>query len=331
VWHFAAGSVTQSTGEVLTLFNPFPDKAVVDVRFATSDGFRSPPDYQSLPIPAGGLVVVDAFAAVARHDQVSATVQAKSGRIVADRIVNYGGPPRGLSLALGAPEPAPAWWFPDGHSGDGLSDTYVVYNPSDSPAEVDLDVALDDPDTNGEVDPVPVTVDPHAYALVAMNDQQRVPAGVGHHVAVRSRNGVPIVAERHFVSADPAPQTGVADTLGAPLAGTHWVLAGAVSDTATQEFVVVANPSSDSIARVRVFGLASGRFVPIEGLDAVEVGPNSRVVMDLGALAPADQLPLVVTSSQPVVVEQSLYTIEGPGLSATMGVPLANGAGMLPG
>ena len=55
-------------------------------------------------------------------------------------------------------------------------------------------MALDDPATNGVVDPIPVTVAPRGYTVVTMQDQTRVPKGIGHGLTVRSpQPDVPIL------------------------------------------------------------------------------------------------------------------------------------------
>ena len=145
------------------MFNPFPETAVVDMTFAVPEGARRPNELQAFPVDGGSVVVVDVGAVVTRYGQVSAAVTARSGRIVVDRIQTFDGSagPRGMDVTLGAPRPGPLWFFPSGITGDGVSEVFSVFNPDEeSTAEVDLEVALEDPATNGAVDPFEISVPP---------------------------------------------------------------------------------------------------------------------------------------------------------------------------
>ena len=42
-WYFADGSTTVDARELLFLFNPFPEDAIVDLSFSTEDGRVAPP------------------------------------------------------------------------------------------------------------------------------------------------------------------------------------------------------------------------------------------------------------------------------------------------
>ncbi|MBN2622472.1 MAG: hypothetical protein JXA83_03835, partial [Acidimicrobiales bacterium] len=115
-WHFAWGSTTRDAREVVVLYNPFPSSATVDAVFTTEDGWREPVRLQGLPVPGGSVVGVEVGDDVTRSAQVSATFEARSGRVVVERLQQYDGSlgVRGLSLALGAPAPQHTWVFADG-------------------------------------------------------------------------------------------------------------------------------------------------------------------------------------------------------------------------
>jgi hypothetical protein len=327
-WYFPAGSTAKGAQELLALFNPFPDNAVVDITMATTDGFRQPQQYEGLVVPGQHLVVLDLGVAIARHDSVSTAVVTRSGRLVVDRVQLFDGTavPAAAVVGLGAPEPAPAWAFPDGQTADGLSESFVVYNPTDADAEVDVDITLDQPDVNGEVDPVAVSVAPHAAVTVNLNAEQRVPAGVAHATVVRSVNRTPIVAERVVTSVAPAPRSGVTLMLGSPMAAPQWILpvGSATSDVA--EFVVLLNPSGDTTARVNFTALARGQDLAIDGLQSIEVRPGGRVTVDLGAHVNRADLPLLLQSTAPVVAERGMYAASNVGFTQGLGVPLPKGA-----
>ena len=90
-----------------------------------------------------------------------------------------------------------------------------MFNPTDEVAEVEVEVRLDDPETNGVPEPFEVTVAPHRYAIVDLHEPdlevtettpRRVPDGVDHSIIVRSLNGVPVAAEKVVTRSDTADQ-----------------------------------------------------------------------------------------------------------------------------
>jgi hypothetical protein len=323
-WHFATGVTTRDAHELLALFNPFPDDAVVDMHFATPEGARNPQEYEGFIVPGGELVVVDITPVVARHAQVASSIVARTGRLVVDRIQTFDGSlgPLGMDVTLAVPVPRPVWLFPDGQITDGVTETYSVYNPTDEQAEVDLELTLDEPEVNGSVDPIALTVPARGYAQVVLDQDTRVPPGVAHAATVRSANGVPVVVERLLVAVAPAPRRGVAFTTGSPVQATEWVLAAGQADATSSEFVVVKNPSAATIARVDVFALVGGQRLAIRGLADLEVGPAARLAIDVGQSINRADLSLVVVASAPVAVERGLYRVGAPGLSQAIGVPL---------
>jgi hypothetical protein len=219
--------------------------------------------------------------------------------------------------------------FPEGLVLDGLSEVYTVLNPTDTAATVELEIALDNPAANGVVDPIPVDVAAHSSVQVAMRDQTRVPPGIGHAVTVRSTNDVPIVAERVIAAADPAARRGYGPALGSPVTATRWLFADGRADATTAEFVTLYN-TSDRTAHVKFTALAQGQPLAVDGLQAVEVAGGQRVAVELGQHINRGDLTLLVESDVALVAERGLYAAAGPGLSLSLGVPLADGLAPAP-
>jgi len=332
-WYLPSGATTKDARELLALFNPTPDNAIVDLAFITSDGFRAPPPYQGLVVPPRHVSVIDIAAAGGRHDEVATEVLTRAGRIVVDRLQSYDGSdpthPAGAAATLAAPVLATAWMFPEGLVTDGLTEVYTVMNPSDAGASVQLEIALDNPAANGEVDPIPVDVAAHSYVQVAMRDQTRVPPGIGHAVTVRSTNGVPIVAERVIAAAAPAARRGYGPALGSPVTATRWLFADGRADPTTAEFVTLYN-TSDQTAHVRFTALAQGQPLAVDGLQSVEVAAGQRVAVELGQHINRADLSLLVESDVALVAERGLYSATGIGLSLSLGVPLVDGLAPAP-
>ena len=104
------------------------------------------------------------------------------------------------------------WIYPDGLIDEGITEQIVVYNTSDEVAEVDVEVRLDDPETNGVPEPFELTIAPNRFSIVNLHEPdaeasedvpERIPPGVGHSVLVRSLNGVAVTAERVMTMSEP--------------------------------------------------------------------------------------------------------------------------------
>jgi hypothetical protein len=327
-WYFPTGTTTRDSHQYIAVFNPFSADAVVDITYQTNDGFRAPDAEQGLPITAGHLRIVDVSADVPRLEQLAAFVSVRSGQVVADRLQAFDGSdpnhPAGAAATLGAPEAAPVWTFPHGEVNDGISEVVTVMNPGNDPAQVQLEIALDNPDTNGQVDPIPLTVAPRSYGQVVMQDQTRVPKAVTHSIVVRSLSGNGVVAERVIRGTAPAPAArhGYGPSLGSPLWATRWLFPdGAAVSGASDEALVVFNPSRDAINHVALTALAQGQLLPLDGLQDVEVQPGGRVEIELGPRLNRPDLTLIAQSTEPSVMERS-YVLQ-TGLSWSPGVPLS--------
>jgi hypothetical protein len=317
-WHLANGATTKDAGEVVLLFNPFPGDAIVDFSFVTDEGAFTAPNLQSLVVPARSLVPVDLTQHVRRQAHVSTSVRAGAGRLVVGRIQSYDGTAgaKGLDLALAAPSAAEQWWFPDGLKGPGLVEQYHVYNPTDRQAEVALDVFVD----KAIPELFELTLLPGTYATVDVSKEDAVPAKTGHSAVVSSLNDVPVVAERSVAAGEGAARAGYASMVGAAGSARRWILAVGHTSKALDEWVVVQNPGAEPV-QVSVRELRGGRELPLTDLEDFEIVASGRRPIRLGEYLQRDALPVVVEADRPVVVERDLYSADGLGLSATIGVP----------
>ncbi len=323
-WYFAAGATTKDATETLVFFNPFPDDAVVDVTFRTDQDVRTPEQFEGLVVPGQSVVARDIGEVVTRREHVSASVVARAGRLVVDRIQSYDGTEgvTGLTVSLGAPLPAETWFFPEGTVGEGIDERIVVYNPTEQRAEVDLEITVDDPDLTGLIEPFELTVPPEGYEEILLNEEARITSARGgegaleHASTVRSVNGVPVVAERQSIGGPDSALAGVDLVLGAPLLADEFRFAA--GGDGGDEALVLFNPDSDTEATVTVEAVQDGALVPVDGLDDLTIGGRQRtaVLLDVDP-----GTPLVVTSDVPLVVERRLV-LDGD-VSSAIGVPAA--------
>jgi hypothetical protein len=327
-WYFAWGATSRDARELLVLFNPFPSDVVVDAVFSTEGGVREPLRWQGFTVPARSTVGVDVGDDVTRREQVSATLRARSGQLVVDRLQLFDGTGEtgGVSVALGQTVPGHDYLFSHGRVGDGVDERIVLYNPGEKAAEVAVSVeAVDSAERQPE--PFGVVVRPGRYEIVDYGDEERVAQGVTHGTSVRSSNGVPVVAERVMTYDRPAdkphepPRRDLSITAPSPVASREWSFPAA-GDPDEELRYAVMNPAPDRPARVTLTLYSGGRPVDIPDLAPVTVAPGQRATLELPpeALADAgDDATVVIRSDDPVtaeriVVRDNLATTIGPGI-----------------
>ncbi len=329
-WYFGGGTTRKGARQILTIFNPFPGDAVVDLTFTADAGVRAPQIYEGLVVPSGTVLPVEITGVVTLFDIVSSRLEVRTGRVVTERLMILDGSEGqgGLSVAAGSVAPRDEWVFPASGPPDAV-DGIVIHNPStEDEALVDVEVYLDVPELNGTVEPIGVTVRPGRTEVVVLTEgAERVTAGrlvdasgrilddVGYWAAVRSLNGVPVVADRLTVGEGPVP-IAFSSSPGVPVAATRHLLS--TGDGVGE--VVVVNPAPDRIARLELRMMVDGQeFVVAE---AEEVARGSRLVLDLGGLGLSPDAILAIDATDPVLVERR-FALGDNGSVTALAVPVA--------
>jgi len=329
-WYFASGRTTADAVETLAFFNPFPDPAVVDVTFRTEEDLRTPIEFEAYAVPAQSLVVEDIGDLVTRRNHVSVSVVARSGRLVVNRVLDLDGSegPRGLEISAGAPVPATTWYFPDGVVAEGVRETFVVYNPGDTAAEIDLYIEPDDLEAFGAIEPFGLTIPPEGYQEVAVEDEERIGTALAgaegesvlrHGARVVSVNDVPVVVERILEGDDTTDRPGFDLMFGAPLLMESAVFAASSPDQA----IVVANPSGSTPVRVTFRSVDGGTLGESPTATDLEVPPAGRLVVTLEDLGLGPDVALLVEADGPVSIERRTVIGDPADASGAIGVPQA--------
>jgi hypothetical protein len=311
-WHFGWGATTRDAREVLVLFNPFPSDVTVDGVFSTAGGVREPLRWQGLAVPGRSVVGIDLGDDVTRREQVSATIHSRGGLLVVDRLQMFDGSlgKTGVNLDLGQPAAQLNWGFPEGRVGGPDSEQIVVYNPGDKAAEVDVSVVLG-PQPEGTAPPAPfgVVVRPQSFELVDFGAEARVPKSVGHSTIVRSRNGIPVVAERVSLSAGR-----VSGSPGALFAATSWILPATTDSAAATQRLVLLNAHPSRTAHV---------VSPLNPGQVTEVPPGTRAEVALPAGSAGDAL---VVRSDVALVAERVTDRSDASAAANPGLPIRTAA-----
>lgn len=353
-WLLPAGASTRDARLTLLVYNPYPDAATVDMSFATADGVRRPGALQGIPVPAESVVPVDVSGVVTVRPLISSTVTARRGRVVVDRIQTYDGrgastteeeaaqePFRreGLTLTPAVPRAGTRWSFAAGLRGRGIHEQVTVFNPTDELAEVEIALALEDPERNGVLDPFPVEVSPGGTEVFDVDEAEAVPEGLTHSLDVRSTNGVPVVAERSLSVTDPASYRAELTSTGAPVAAARWVFpSGRTSLSDQLDRIAVTNPGEEDVeVSVRAFG--DGALSESLGEGPITLGPGESREVDLDELngldgedeAGEDQRSLQVEATGPITTERRIIARRGEPEEGEEEAEPAVGASIAPG
>jgi hypothetical protein len=327
-WYFAEGATTKDASETLVLYNPFPDDAVINIVFSTDEGQVVPQALTGFAIPGQAMSVVAVGDHVQRRDAVATTITAQRGRLVAARLQTFDGSAgrKGASVALGSPTTATTSYFPEGEVGDGLTERFQIFNPSNQEATVELRLALE----QGQAEPIVVAVPPQSRHTVVANDEARIPKQVPHAVTVVATGGgpdgrgLPVVAERTIDAVAPSKRTGLAIMPGALVASDRSAFAVGEADENADEWLVLMNPGPRP-ATVGVTVLADGIPTSTPPLQGIDVPPGQRRAVHIDDSVKRATTPLVIQANVPIVTERDLYRTKSLGTSMTTGIPILGG------
>lgn len=348
-WYFPAQTTLLDTTAQLVLFNPFASDAAVDLSVAIDEGVRIPGEWQGLVVPAGTTRTVDLGAegdefGIQRRDQFSVTVQARTGRVIAETVqtLDTDEPAtRGIRLQPGVPRAATSWAFAQGYVDEGASERLVVYNPGESPASVAVQItpfggAAEPPE------PFELEVAPRRYQQLDLSAETRIPARVPHAIAVES-TGAPVVVGRVVtIGAEPeeAPtaealgrpdvSSGTTIGTGTPVAAPLWLATVRANpeDGAQNELVMVHNPGDDDVVvSMTVF---SDDVDGVVLLDEGEIPAGDSLAVPVSGDLGGGWLNVLVEATGPVVVERTITYSQNEDLSMPLAVPLRSGGPLTP-
>jgi hypothetical protein len=303
-WYFADGFSAESSDFRLILSNPYMSPAIVNIEVATEDGQRTPPNLEGFVVPSQSIRVLNIPESGFRDEEILAiSVVATTGRIVAAKDQHYLGAGRlGHVLTLGSPSTSDQWWFADGEKGAGISETYMIFNPTDQDVTADVVILGVDP-TVASIEPTTLTIPAHDVVPFDVSAIVGLPDGP-HGGVVSGQSSAQLVVER--ILTKPAGSS-VATTavLGAQrgFQSTRWSVP--TSTTIAIEDVLTILNTSPNDGVVTIYSVGPGGEEPVPGLSDIPMAANGLISIDL-----VDPLSfgraLEVESDQLILVERRL-------------------------
>jgi hypothetical protein len=200
--------------------------------------------------------------------------------------------------------PATKWYLAEGATHGAFSLFYLLANPSDTAANVEIRYLLPAPAA-----PIVITyaVPPHARRTIPVDNEPGLSA-TDVSAVITSLNDVPIIAERAMYFSKPGQDfAGGHDSAGVTAPSGHWFFAEGATGSFFDMFLLLANPDPSQTAHVTLsYLLDDGTVIPV----AHDVPPNSRVTYNVALedsrLASAE-MSTVVDSAVPILAERSMY------------------------
>ena len=308
-WYFASGSTASGSTLSVTLFNPTPNLAVVDLAFVTGTGDTVPAPFQGLVVEPWALRTLTVGRYVQNQRSVATVVAARAVAVVAGELELYGpGGTAGLSLSLGAPAASRRWNLPSVEDLAGGMSDLAVFNPSSRRERVVATVRL----ATGPVEPFTETLGPQSVWTLVTSDQLRIAAQEPYTVEVRSTGPGTVVARTGAGGPrSPAPWWAAAAAVDAlqSSAARRWLvpaLPGAVQQSAG--VLAVENPAARPVAAEVVWWTRSGT----RRLRRLQVPAHGRATLNAPSRA------AVVRADAPLAV---IADASPPGTAGVVGIP----------
>ena len=303
-WYFADGWTVDGSTEYLIISNPSADTVSVNLAFYTKAGVREPAAYQGDSIaPKSVKVVPVAESRLVDESIIGVKVEATRGRLVVARAQQYlGGNRLGYTLTMGAPAPAEQLWFANGQTGPGITEQYVMFNPTDEDAVVTANV-LGVPLSSDFVDPDPIDVPAGEVVTFDMDTLSGLPDGP-HSMVFATLAAPSMVIERVLTEpAGDSVSTSIVMGMTPEYVVPRWYVPIGVS-AAVDGALVVYNPY-DTDATISVKAIGPGGEVAVPGLESIPLPASAIRSIDLSDASVFGR-PLVVEASQGVFVERRL-------------------------
>lgn len=322
-WYFAHGSTAGGNGMEVTVFNPLPTPAVVDISFVSSStGTVFPPAYQGIPLAAGQSVVENVMDHAPDQVSLATEVATLSGSVVATVFEQAPAPGHGgMSFLDGAAAPRHAWAFARNEDVAGGTTLFIVYNPTSVAATVTVSLSL----SQGQAAPFVLDLPPQSTSVMNAGQQTRIPAGAPYGIKFSTRATPGIVVTRVAESSG-STTPAVGWSSGQAGGVRRWLVAPVPAGQSPASLAVVDLSPGPVLVTVKGFQL-NGAATALPGAKAVKLEPGSVFVLAPSPATPVGWSPVEVDASGPVAVQLDPSPAAPPGTASVAAWPLVSRLG----
>ena len=305
-WYFADGFTIDGSTDQIILTNPSADSVSVNLAFFTAAGKREPSAFQGDSVPPHSVKVVSVADNGLKDERIiGVQVIASRGQLVVARAQHYfGGNRLGYSLTLGAPAPSEQVWFVDGEKGVGISEQYVLFNPTDIDTSVGLTV-LGLGVAAAIVSPDPIAVAAGEVVVLEASAIPGLPDGRHSMVFSTVDDSRPSVIIERVITRPAGTKISTTVVMGmtSEYAVGRWYVPIGVGSAVDQALVVYNVDGVDTTVTVKAIG--PGGEVAVASLTDLALPAAGVITIDLTDSSVFGRL-LVVESSQRLLVERLL-------------------------
>jgi glucose/arabinose dehydrogenase len=299
--YFAEGSNNTFFDTTIDLANPGTTDAHVLLRFLKTDGTIIP---YPVAVPAQRHVTVSTSTVGSMSAADFSTVIETDQEIVAERTMVWTPTEQyGSHSETAVRTPSTDWFLAEGATHGDFSLFYLLENPGDTLAQVQIRYIL----PAGAPIVLEYDVAPHSRRTIPVDDEPGLSA-TDVSAAIHTLNAVPIIVERAMYFNRPNQAfAGGHDSAGVTAPAMHWFFAEGATGSFFNDFLLVANPDQANTAHVTLsYLLVDGTVIQKQHT----LAPNSRqtynVALEDTRLASA-AFSTVVDSDVAIVSERSMY------------------------
>jgi hypothetical protein len=296
--YLAEGVQSSEMNTQLAIANAESTDANVNLTFMTATGDTA---QLAMTVPARSRQTVDASSVPELAGTSFSTVLESDTPVALDRLVTLDAAGSSASLETAVAQPSARWYFAEGSTVDPFELFYLVQNPGESPAEVQVRYLL----PTGAPVTRSYTVAARSRATIWVDREAASLAATDVAAEITSVDGTPIVVERSlYLKEDGSAQPRGGDTsTGVTAPATSWFLEGSTGQAATR--LLLANPGTQP-ARVRaVYQLTTGARVARSYTVAAASRLSVDVARDAALASTAFSVRLDATS--PIVAERTTW------------------------
>ncbi len=306
-WFLADGSTALGSTTELSLFNPFPGPALVDLQFWTDRGPARPTALQGVAVPAGAVRVIEIGEFVRRRDRVATEVTVRSGRVVVAENLSVAQGAQGArqsELVVATPSLASTWFVPAAIWSGSRSESFTVVNPSDRDVTLEIAATLSPTD----VEPFELIVPAGSTAVFDPADEAgRIPEKTRYAAVFNVTSGADVLVGRSSRNTGKAAAR-LRTAAASPNTSSAWVVANDPSSLITVFNPYEANAKvSVTFGKTNVvspFTVAAGSFQSVKVPAKLPVNVSQNV-SSTDSANPAGASLVVSSVGADVVVSQS--------------------------